>query len=504
MFGQKNYLAIQGIGGKYRIDQIGCFLTTISNWLERRGRGINPVDLNAQFIANGTYCDIDDGIRDDLGPYAFHAADAASNCSGWINGIADTNDAIIEFYYQSITHPWLDDARTKPNLITHYCLVANAAAHTFIDSWDGVVKNWDTINYGRPRRFARISVDAPTPVVVQNLPKYQVTETYPDGKQVRLNKEPTNLWGMNWDFEKMVNNPIEVHHLGEVITVTNKVHHVDGYDYYRRADQVDGFNVLDCDDYTPPAPAPDPVPSPTPAAETPALPVLNYVTYPEAKQKRVKKGEPVDIWGFGTATELAQITSTGTLTPGSDFEAAGEVETLGYKFLLTTEDLANKTGHGVFDKDLEDAINPELDPATDIKITTAPDPNAWKATFDTDNKGDWDSEEDYVAYDLSDPTRPGIRVPKGQLIHIVGSFLGPDGNGYCKFTTKTYGTDHWYGIPPKLIGADPIKREDDENLFQTIAGRKPKNVRERVIAWIGLVWDTITLVGKNKNQGAKK
>lgn len=92
-------------------------------------------------------------------------------------------------------------------------------------------------------------------------PRFSVVETYPNGKLISLNKQPTYLWGMNYAFEYMCNNPIETHNQGEVWTVTNKVHHEDGYDYYRRDGQIDGFNVLDCDDYTPPPP-----PAPTPPA----------------------------------------------------------------------------------------------------------------------------------------------------------------------------------------------------------------------------------------------
>lgn len=102
-------------------------------------------------------------------------------------------------------------------------------------------------------------------------PTYQVTETYPTGKQVQLNKQPTNLWGMNYHLDYMVDHPVEVHNQGEIWTVTNKVHHENDYDYYRRDDQVDGFNVLDCDDYTPP-----PQPYIPPSAPETAKPAEKY------------------------------------------------------------------------------------------------------------------------------------------------------------------------------------------------------------------------------------
>jgi len=84
---------------------------------------------------------------------------------------------------------------------------------------------------------------------------------------------------MNYDFDYMAEHPVEVHNQGEIWVVTNKVHHADGYDYYRRDGQVDGFNVLDCDDYTPPAPVPAPEPQP-PVVEDPVPPVSSNAPDP--------------------------------------------------------------------------------------------------------------------------------------------------------------------------------------------------------------------------------
>lgn len=66
-YAQRNYSDTQGIGGIYTIGQIGCFLTSICNVLDRNGRGISPPELNRLLIAANAYVDVDDGIRDDLG-----------------------------------------------------------------------------------------------------------------------------------------------------------------------------------------------------------------------------------------------------------------------------------------------------------------------------------------------------------------------------------------------------------------------------------------------------
>lgn len=123
------------------------------------------------------------------------------------------------------------------------------------------------------RPIVQIVASAPAPAA----PRYQVVETYPAGRLVRLNKQPTNLWGMNYSFDQMVKSPVEVHNAGEIWTVTNKVKHEDGYYYYRRDGQIDGFNVFDCDDYV----APAPIPVTTPAPPVPYTAAEQYVVVTE-------------------------------------------------------------------------------------------------------------------------------------------------------------------------------------------------------------------------------
>lgn len=134
------------------------------------------------------------------------------------------------------------------------------------------------------------------PVNVQQTPvptpTYQVIETYPQGRKISLNKQPTYLWGMNYrDLPYMADHPVEKHDAGEVWVVTNKVAHVNGQHYYRRDGQVDGFNVLDCDDYVAPPPAPYVPPAPpkeAPLAEkyTLLLPCMAFDTAVNAKHHR--------------------------------------------------------------------------------------------------------------------------------------------------------------------------------------------------------------------------
>lgn len=285
-YAQKSYPQIQGINGKYSIADIGCFLTSFCHLEADYGRNIDPLSLNNWFRDTGNFVDVDDGIKDDLGWESITRFDSNTHVSRSVDhgtdrtaGWPNTNQSIVRFYYQS--------TRTG-KMITHFCKVESATNHLILDSWDGTVKKSP---YGEPTAWAEYRHDVSAE---PDIPRFTVTETYPVGKQIRLNKQPTNLWGMNYDFDQMVKNPVEVHNVGEIWTVTNKVHHSNGYDYYRREGQVDGFNVLDCDDYTPPAPYVPPAP-PVEAklAERYELVVdlLAYSSPIDAAMQKTPKGE---------------------------------------------------------------------------------------------------------------------------------------------------------------------------------------------------------------------
>lgn len=159
MYAQKNYLAIQGINGKYRLDQIGCFVTAFSNLFSDFGRDISPLVLNNELVAKGIYIDIDDGVRDDLGWSSITQDDGSIVVSRTVDhGTAQTagwpssNNSIVRFYYRSVH---------SGQMIFHFCKVADAAAHTIVDSWDGAVKQSP---YGEPTAYAEYVHNVPVPV----------------------------------------------------------------------------------------------------------------------------------------------------------------------------------------------------------------------------------------------------------------------------------------------------------------------------------------------------
>lgn len=168
-YGQKNYPDIQGINGKYQIAQIGCLVTSFCNLLKRFAIDISPAELNRVFIARQIFIDVDDGVRDDLGWASITAYDGSIHvaATGGGGGWPQTNNAIVKFHYRSIQHPTLPNG--QPNMIDHFCLVADAAQHLIVDSWDGLVKQPGV--YGAPVLWASyeqmvpVAVSTPLPVI---------------------------------------------------------------------------------------------------------------------------------------------------------------------------------------------------------------------------------------------------------------------------------------------------------------------------------------------------
>ncbi len=284
-YAQKNYLQVQGIAGKYRIDQIGCFLTAFCNLMGDFGRDISPLDLNNHFVRVGAWIDVDDGIRDDLGWGSISALDGdivtvrsadhgRERTAGW----PGSNQSIVRFYYQSVTQPLING---RPNMIYHFCKVVDAANHVIVDSWDGVVKKSP---YGEPTGWAEYRKNQPVPVAPAPVPTPpKVVKPYTvepiATKKVQLLKD-VNIWGMNYDNWVAINkNPIAPVKAGDVIEVNQIIRHNLSGVYYSPVNMPEcGINIVDVKDYVeaqpePPAPPQPPAEPVTPARpETPAQP----------------------------------------------------------------------------------------------------------------------------------------------------------------------------------------------------------------------------------------
>lgn len=139
-YGQKNYNDPQGIPPtKYRIHDIGCFITSFCNLLERFSYRIDPPTINNFFRDKNLYIDVDDGVRDDVSWDFVTKLDPNTVVSGVGVGRPPNNNCIVKFVYNGGSS-------------THFCLVNDVNSGTIIDSWDGVVKGWDA--YGGPKAWA--------------------------------------------------------------------------------------------------------------------------------------------------------------------------------------------------------------------------------------------------------------------------------------------------------------------------------------------------------------
>lgn len=148
MYAQTNYPQKQGIAPqRYTIAQIGCFITSFANIMERFGVKVSPLGINTLLVSKGLYIDVDDGVRDDVGwttIISLYPKNIRLESIG--NGKPTSNNSIVKFNYRSTV---------TGSFTTHFCLVQDAKAGTIIDSWDGKVKSWTV--YGGPVSYATYS-----------------------------------------------------------------------------------------------------------------------------------------------------------------------------------------------------------------------------------------------------------------------------------------------------------------------------------------------------------
>lgn len=292
-YAQQHYPQQLG-NGQLTIAEAGCLLTATANLLVKlNGSGPDPVTLNEYYKQRGLYIHDADGADEDLAWTSVHQYDASIELQQSGGGaVPPSNIAIVKFHYNSVH-------TGQP--IDHFCLVDHVEnGQVFIiDSWDGMYKGPAQYVgvYHSPVAWATYVKAAPAPV--SSGPPYAVEDI--DPKQVITNKQPTTMWGMNYDnLQAMVAHPIKTVEKGKILTVSQKIHHNVGYTYYREAGEVDAWNEKDCDDYV----APAPYTGPAGAAMVPiALQKYSLVT---------------TVMAFPSATDAANHTKgQSTLSPGN-------------------------------------------------------------------------------------------------------------------------------------------------------------------------------------------
>jgi hypothetical protein len=459
MYGQKNYLQIQGINGKYRIDQIGCFLTAFCNLEARKGRAIDPVNLNAVFRDRGIYVDVDDGIRDDLGWGSITSYDphitVVQTGTGWPN----SNDAIVKFHYRSVKNPTLPNG--QPNMIDHFCLVADHTQRKIIDSYDSVEK---VTPYGEPVAFAVYADNTPQPVSTPApapqpagkklfLPSstgtwrvYKIGGLYTVGNEIGRLATSANPPGLTYDI------------LGTIATNIYKIHTETWGDVaiYAGSDTVAQF-VNAAPAAPPPAPAP---------ADDPSIKLIKAeagwgVSY-LAKAAGYPAGDQPG--GFGSTIVWDRIAQANGKLNASLFHVV-----LDQTYRVPTykaEDYAPAPVVAPPAPAPEPTPTPQPAPVEDKDggetITVNVDKEGWKNSY-KEEKGVYVAQRDAVIKDLDG------KFPDAQLIHkepynIAGSF--------SKLGIKYYRTENsviagsWHGIHEDLLEPKDLHDLSDPNFIE--------------------------------------
>jgi hypothetical protein len=154
MFAQINYKQTVG-SSKLTIAEIGCFLVSNANILEKVGVHIDPPTLNTFYTQKKLYTyDLTDRANDDItwSTVTKYCPQLVVNQIG-SSGFPNSDLAIVEFRY--VNHVGLE--------ITHFCAVNHAGDQSIIDSWDGHVKlpNEYVHSYGQPIAWATFTFHTP-------------------------------------------------------------------------------------------------------------------------------------------------------------------------------------------------------------------------------------------------------------------------------------------------------------------------------------------------------
>lgn len=271
------------------------------------------------------------------------------------------------------------------------------------------------------------------PIVQADVPAIPYIMADIPPKEVRINKD-THVWNIDYPTTPLMDaNPVTTATIGQVYPMSVLVTHNNGYQYYLEArDNHGGFNVLDCDDYTPPPTPPPPVPITTQGAM--ALPSM------EQKYMVVKT-----ILGFLAYTKaLAHEDASTTVAPGSYFIYK---QTQGMINLTKTKDIP-----GYWINPADNVADPL--PLTDATIAQAAnDPNSvtsWKSTYvsfhDDRSPVKFVFLKDYPIID-ADGIRPDIKAKKFSEINIYGTFFKSSIEYYRPKLQADTHFEHYFGVP---------------------------------------------------------
>jgi hypothetical protein len=361
-YGQKFYLQPQGIPPtRYRIDQVGCFVTAFCNLLERFGRGIDPANLNAQLRDNRIYIDVDDGVRDDLGWGSITAlvSDIVVTSVNGLGWPAD-NNSIVKFHFSH-------------NGVTqdHFCLVADSANHLIVDSYDGVVRQPGY--YGEPVASATYAVSQPQPVVPISIPTPEPPSIPSDQLEI--------IVGSGWGVSHVLKAAGYPQSAYEDPTQWQRLADLNGHPEGLKL--TPGQHVM-VYKWVEPAPAPTPAIEPTPVVEPPKAVLSEQTTvddtnwkksYTELVQEYISKEDVV-------VRDMDALHGDLQLVANQRVHGKGVFTRDGVVYVRTVKSVQNGWWYGVPKSALE--IDPTNTPENPLPILPADDEDLDDEMFNLD------------------------------------------------------------------------------------------------------------------------
>lgn len=487
-YGQKNFNQIQGINGRYTIAQIGCFITGFCNLLKKFGKDVDPASLNRVFVQRGMYTDIDDGVRDDVGWATITGYDGqvqvtATGGAGW----PPNNNAIVKFAYKS--------PKTGAPM-THFCLVADAANKTIVDSWDGVIRTPGY--YGEPVAWATYADITPQPVVIAQAPSSPKSNAT-TGQVVKLEKGDTiSAIALRYGF-----------------TASEVLEH-NGLNWDDARNLPVGYELR----------------LPVAAAPPPATDGYKIEVLPELKHMHVSRQGGAEKWGFGNVKEWKDFVSNGHIAENTNVDivaianviigkdvAAYYMDALALGDYRTTGRPANTIGFNW--KDLSDGsyVAPEpapvvvAEPKPEPKPEPAPAPLPTKVTEidpETINNRPNQYKTTYKAWAKpiaflvlndgyaveQDGRRANKTIHKNQVVSIGGSFI----KGQILYARPAAAAQAglWWGIPMDNLISEDAVFNTHVPLPEKVAMRYVLTYREKIVVALSRLTALVTKLTAKK------
>lgn len=295
---------------------------------------------------------------------------------------------------------------------------------------------------------------ANTATVVQSAPHVPYVVTTIDPKQVITNKQPTYKWGMNYDnFEAMSAHPITTVAQGTIMTVVALVTHINGYKYYKTdMTDPDGWNILDCDDYTPPA--------------APKVTINQNVQIPTSRDE-YRVVTQINAYS-SPVNALKRTGATKILSPGAY-----------YKF-------TELNGMLSLTKTLGSTERSWINPADNVEAPSMPvvNPddisNDWQKTLHKFPKAMmYKALEDIDILDIAGLSNVGIPVKAGEKIPMLGTFVRNNLMYlYCHLASDKERV-YYYGVPVTNPGTGaPLMISDEFAHMRVIQPQMARDYRK--------------------------